>query len=113
STIRFEFFNDLETSTRFEESFEMKLYFIVSELLNNILKHSKATAAKLYVHCSMKQLHILVEDNGEGFKSQDNQLNDGYGLNTVKARIQNMMGEIHIVSDEKKGTIIELIVPTT
>lgn len=111
SILHFEFINSVETSFRFDESFEMKLYFIISELLNNIIKHSKASSAKLHITCISDQLHILVEDNGEGFKNEDNQLNDGYGLNRIKARIQNMMGEFYIVSDKKTGTKIELIVP--
>ncbi|MGL5112797.1 MAG: sensor histidine kinase, partial [Flavobacterium sp.] len=111
STIRFEFFNDLETSTRFEESFEMKLYFIVSELLNNILKHSKATAAKVYLTENKQQLIITVQDNGKGFDSQDKKSLEGFGLNRIKARINNLKGKFFITSQANQGTTITLLIP--
>jgi len=110
SQIQFEFIHDLEMSTRFEEAFEMKLYFIVSELLNNILKHSKASHAKLHVALINNQLHILVKDNGKGFNENSSSI-EGFGINRIKARIHSMHGEIYIVSDNENGSSIELIVP--
>ncbi|MEM0576847.1 tetratricopeptide repeat-containing sensor histidine kinase [Flavobacterium polysaccharolyticum] len=111
SKIKFDFLNTIDTQTRFDEAFEMKIYFIVSELLNNILKHSKASKGKLHITMNNNQLTILVEDNGNGFDFEANEIIEGFGLNRIKARIHNMMGEIYIISDKSKGTNIELIVP--
>ena len=67
SKIKFEFLNTIDTQTRFDEALEMKIYFIISELLNNILKHSKANLAKLETTLENNQLSIKIKDNGKGF----------------------------------------------
>jgi glucose-6-phosphate-specific signal transduction histidine kinase len=38
---------EVTTSTRYQEEFEMKMYFMITELLNNIMKHSYANQALL------------------------------------------------------------------
>jgi nitrate/nitrite-specific signal transduction histidine kinase len=35
----------METATRYNEDYEMKMYFIIMELSNNIIKHSNAVNA--------------------------------------------------------------------
>ena len=41
--IHFEYSSAVPTKTRYNEEFEMKIYFIITELLNNIIKHSQAS----------------------------------------------------------------------
>jgi glucose-6-phosphate-specific signal transduction histidine kinase len=49
-------------TTRYNENFEMKMYFIM-ELINNILKHSGATQGCLTIQENNKILQITIEDN--------------------------------------------------
>jgi two-component system, NarL family, sensor kinase len=109
--IKFEFLNTIDTQTRFEEAFEMKIFFIVSELSNNILKHSNANRAKLETNLEDNQLFIKIKDNGKGFDDLQKNSSDGYGINRIKARINNMKGEFVIKSRKNQGTTIKLNVP--
>ncbi|MGL2986293.1 ATP-binding protein [Flavobacterium sp. RSSA_27] len=111
SKITFNYSTNIEKQERLNELFEMKIYFIISELLNNILKHSKANWAKLETIIHENQLMITVEDNGKGFDNLEQNSIDGYGLNRIKARINNMKGEFLIKSQKNQGTTIKLIVP--
>ena len=111
SKIKFEFLNTINTQTRFDEAFEMKIYFIVSELQNNILKHSKANWAKLETSLENNQLTIKIKDNGKGFDDLQKNSTDGYGINRIKARINNMQGEFLIKTKKNQGTTIKLLVP--
>ena len=113
SKIKFEFLNTIDTQTRFDEALEMKIYFIISELLNNILKHSKANLAKLETSLENNQLSIKIKDNGKGFDELQKNSIDGYGINRIKARINNMKGEFVIKSKKNQGTTIKLIIPVT
>ena len=113
SKIKFEFLNTIDTQTRFDEALEMKIYFIISELLNNILKHSKANLAKLETSLENNQLSIKIKDNGKGFDDLQKNSIDGYGINRIKARINNMKGEFVIKSKKNQGTTIKLIIPVT
>ena len=89
----------------------MKIYFIVSELLNNINKHSKAKRAKLTLKQQNNQLHIQVKDNGIGFEISPHKTIDGFGLNQIKARINTMKGKFKIDSVPKEGTTVKISVP--
>jgi two-component system, NarL family, sensor kinase len=111
SKIKFDYSNNIETQDRLDEVLEMKIYFIVSELLNNILKHSKANWAKLETALDDNHLVITVEDNGKGFDDLEQNSIDGYGINRIKARINNMHGKFLIKSQKNQGTTIKLMVP--
>ena len=67
SVIQFNYTIVVPTKTRYNEDFEMKMYFIIMELLNNIIKHSRATQANLTIQENNKSLQIKIEDNGKGF----------------------------------------------
>ncbi|MGL2994527.1 tetratricopeptide repeat-containing sensor histidine kinase [Flavobacterium sp. TSSA_36] len=111
STLTFKFKSSLDTSLRFEETLETKLYFIISELLNNIIKHSNATNSEVTIDKSDNRLIVSVIDNGKGFDDLKKNSIDGYGLNRIKARINNMKGEFVIISKKNQGTTIKLHVP--
>lgn len=99
---------------RFNEEFEIKVYFIITELINNILKHSNATSGNLTIEVRNNHLIINVEDNGKGFDETISQYNDGFGLTQIKARVRSLKGKISIVSKINKGTLIyiKLTIPT-
>ncbi|MGX7668489.1 ATP-binding protein [Flavobacterium pedocola] len=106
SLIDFEFTNFIERETRFQNDFEMKLYFIVAELFNNIIKHSNASKAFLTLDRSDNQISINIEDNGKGFEIKEGKAKEGLGLSQIKTRIKSLNGSISINSKEKSGTLI-------
>ncbi|MEW5675840.1 ATP-binding protein [Flavobacterium enshiense] len=106
SLIEFNFNYFIERETRFQNDFEMKLYFIVAELFNNIIKHSNASKAFLTLDQSDNQLVINIEDNGKGFEIKEGKSKEGLGLSQIKTRIKSLNGTININSKEKSGTII-------
>ncbi|UQD56544.1 ATP-binding protein [Flavobacterium sp. K5-23] len=111
SVIHFEYSSSLATKTRFNEEFEMKMYFIITELLNNIIKHSQAKIAKVNLHEEDNQLIIHIYDNGKGFDSKNFDVIEGFGLNQIRARISNMNGEFSIQSKLDTETSIKIKVP--
>lgn len=108
SKINISFKSDVAIKKRYNEDFEMKLYFIVSELQNNIIKHSGATTAEVNIKESDKNLLITVSDNGTGFVSNRLETTEGFGINQIRARINNMKGEFNIHSVLHKGTTITI-----
>ena len=113
STISFEYASNTGTTTRYDEDFEMKMYFIIMELLNNIIKHSNAKHAFVSIDEREKSLFIHVRDNGKGFDIQEYKTIEGFGLNQIKARVKNIHGTINIQSKIKAGTSIHIQVPIT
>lgn len=111
SSINFEYSSTMEMSVRYNEDYEMKIYFIITELLNNIIKHSNATNAFVGIEEKNNTLLIHVRDNGKGFDSNEYSIIEGFGLNQIKARINNIGGEITIQSKVKSGTSIHIKTP--
>ncbi|URM36629.1 sensor histidine kinase [Flavobacterium anhuiense] len=111
SAIEFEFSSFIPTSRRYAEKFEMKIYFIVSELFSNITKHSNAKKAKLSLTEKDNQLVLRIYDDGIGFKTQKLKDAEGFGLNRIRARIKKYKGSLSIVSKENQGTKIKIQIP--
>ena len=86
---------------RFDDGFELSVYRIVQELVNNIIKHSKATQAMVQLNQRDDLLTLSIEDNGIGF-SQTNE-SEGMGLQSLQSRIKAMNGKLEIESSEQSG----------
>lgn len=97
---------------RYHQDFEIKIFNIIQELTNNILKHSKASVAQIIITQKEQQLSVIVNDNGIGFSTlSPNTKNTGIGLNQIEARVQMMNGKFNIVSEKNKGTNVFINVP--
>ena len=87
---------------RFVDSFELSVYRIVQELLNNIVKHSKASEAIVQITYQSQLLSITIEDNGIGFSKEGPQ-KDGMGLKSLQSRVKAMNGKIEFDSTAGQG----------
>jgi signal transduction histidine kinase len=87
---------------RFIDSFELSAYRIVQELVNNIIKHSKATQAMVQLSQQDDLLSISIEDNGVGFSNNET-AKDGMGLRSLQSRIQAMNGKLEVESSQQSG----------
>ncbi|MGJ8759165.1 MAG: ATP-binding protein [Polaribacter sp.] len=96
---------------RYEQNFEIKVYNIIQEFINNILKHSKAEKAMIKLDESDGKLYLRISDDGVGFDKKKIIKKEGLGLNQIDARIQMMQGEFHIDTAPKNGTVIKVILP--
>jgi two-component system NarL family sensor kinase len=111
SNTQIKFEAHIETISRYNQNFEIKIHNIIQELVNNILKHSEASMASISIDEHDNKLYILISDNGKGFSIKDIQEKDGLGLNQIEARIQMMSGKFSINSVFDKGTDIEIEIP--
>jgi signal transduction histidine kinase len=111
SILQFKYESTIDTHTRYPEEFEMKIYFIITELMNNIMKHSNATVSKIRIEENNNALKIEVFDNGKGFDTIKFNIIEGFGINQIRARINSMEGYFHITSKIDLGTVIGIEVP--
>ncbi|MEL1253999.1 ATP-binding protein [Flavobacterium sp. DGU38] len=112
STLHFEFQNTIPIKKRYTEQFETRIYYIVSELLNNIIKHSKASKAIISLTENDNEMIIEITDNGKGFDTKKFNFVEGFGLNQISARINNLNGHFKVTSKINHGTSIIINVPT-
>ncbi len=96
------------------EDIKILLFHMVRELFVNIIKHAQASEVKVRLRRGRKKYQIIVEDNGVGFcPADENDFRDlsGMGLFSIRERLTTLGGEIRIVSEPDKGTIISIIAP--
>lgn len=111
SNLLIEYKSTIDNQIRYSEEFEIKIFFIISELINNVTKHSNASKAKISLSQTGNLLTIQVFDNGKGFDSNEFQNLEGFGINQIKSRINAMKGKITIDSKLDKETLITINVP--
>ncbi|TDP02081.1 sensor histidine kinase [Flavobacterium sp. 245] len=111
SSINFQFSSTIPTDKRYVEKFEMKIYFIVSELFNNIIKHSNAKTAAINLKENQNIFIIKIDDDGVGFDTKKTNATEGFGLNRIKARIKKFRGTFNIISKVNHGTTIKIKIP--
>jgi signal transduction histidine kinase/ligand-binding sensor domain-containing protein len=94
----------------FAKDAEVNVYRVVQESLNNVLKHSGATAASLTVRRTGPRVQITIEDNGRGFVPAGNGAgaarSDGFGLIGVAERVALLGGRAEVRSAPGHGTRI-------
>jgi signal transduction histidine kinase len=97
---------------RYNQKFEIKIYNIIEELINNIIKHSKAKHARInLIERYGNQLIIQIIDDGVGFDVKKARKKDGLGLSHIEARVKVMQGVFNINSKKGEGTSIFISVP--
>jgi signal transduction histidine kinase len=100
----------------FEGQRAIFLFRMFQEMMNNILKHSKATHVKIAVNYLIdNKFELQVEDNGVGFDPVKKQVqassSSGIGLKSMTNRARLIGGEITIQSQPGKGTVIKVELP--
>ncbi|NEB74008.1 sensor histidine kinase [Streptomyces sp. SID14478] len=89
------------------EAIEGIAYFTVSELLQNVSKHSRATRASVEVWRSGERLLIQVQDDGQGGASVDK----GTGMAGLAERLGAVDGLFVVDSPDGGGTLVTAELP--
>lgn len=88
---------------KIEKRLNHNLLMIYKEILNNILKHAKATKVVIQVEQINKQLNLQIKDNGKGFNLEKNK-STGNGIKNIIDRSREENIKIKINTALKQGT---------
>lgn len=91
---------------RYNDRFELSVYRIVQELLNNIVRHSNATEVVVQLSVHEQLMSITVEDNGIGLC--DEYISNGTGLSNLEARVKALNGTVQMDSHAGSGLQVYL-----
>lgn len=91
---------------RFTPAFEVAIFRLVQEALNNVQKHAGATGVRVALSQSHDRLFLTVADDGRGFEpEQVRQVSGGtFGLMGMQERAELLGGTMKIESGEGQGT---------
>lgn len=94
---------------RLPEARELALYRIAQEALQNVVKHSGATHARLTFTVADGTARLDIVDDGRGFDADEK--SDGYGMHSMAERADLVGGTLAVRSRPGTGTSVCVTVP--
>jgi signal transduction histidine kinase len=107
-------FEDDNQDKPVEDEVRILLYRCVSELLMNVIKHSKAQLVKLSIRRENNLISITLEDDGIGFHIPEAEIGgevQGFGLLSIRERLNWIGGSFKLQSNPGSGTYATLQAP--
>ncbi|MCF8273725.1 MAG: sensor histidine kinase [Flavobacteriaceae bacterium] len=89
---------------------KIHIYRILQEAIHNIYKHANASLIKIVLELKNNVILLTINDNGSGFDV--NKAKAGIGLKNMNSRINEINGELNIVSKINEGTTVKIKIPT-
>jgi signal transduction histidine kinase len=83
------------------------IYSICLELINNILKHSKASDAALTFRKNGEMIELFMRDNGIGLNEEQQE----NGFKNIRERVEALKGKLRILSEKEGGIRIQITIP--
>lgn len=99
---------------RYERNIEVSIYRIISELINNTIKHANATKITINLCYSEeeKTLKLNYTDNGSGMDvAKELKRAAGLGLSNIYQRVEFLKGTISFNSILDRGIKVEITLP--
>ena len=104
--VKFEFTGLNKLSDKY---IEITLYRTIQELVMNIIRHAKATEARVRVEVNKTGVNLTVSDNGIGFQNYDK--SHGIGLKTIQNKIKLLNGKFELTHGQDQPTLISIHIP--
>lgn len=93
---------------RLGQDTEIVLYRIVQELVNNAIRHGRASEIYIQLVRTDNAVNLTVEDNGAGFDTSASNQVKGMGLRNVMMRVDYLNGTLDIQSQQQMGTTVTI-----
>ena len=112
--LKCEFASD-DKKIELDEDIKVVLFKATCELLINIVKHAGAKTVKVGIARRDNEIQVTVEDDGTGFDVSKLGLpsgkEGGFGLFSIKERLEYIGGRLEIESSPVKGTRVIITAP--
>ncbi|MGP4061257.1 sensor histidine kinase [Halobacillus sp. H74] len=103
-------FTSFGKERRLESKYEVALFRLVQEAVQNAVKHAAASEIKVKVEMKPQAAIIIVKDDGKGFNPQEKR-DKSFGLVGMRERVDMLEGELNIDSSQGEGTIVMIHLP--
>jgi signal transduction histidine kinase len=97
---------DLRLPRRLPDAVEVAAYYVASEALANVVKHSGASAARVRADGTNGCAEIEVADDGTGAADPN-----GSGLRGLRDRVETLDGRLRVESVPGRGTLVRAELP--
>jgi PAS domain S-box-containing protein len=93
------------------DKFKLNIFRIIQEQLNNILKHARATKARITLLQNKRAIILSIADNGIGFDTGKKRM--GIGIDNIKSRAGAYNGNADFISQPGQSCILTVTFPFT
>jgi signal transduction histidine kinase len=101
---------DLSEGERLPDEVETALYRIAQEALTNVVKHARASRARVRMTRGDRSLTLTIEDDGRGF-SVESVPEGRFGLLGIRERVALLAGNVSLRSAPGNGTCVTVELP--
>jgi len=107
-----DFISNTDEPPAAEREWELFVFRLLQESLNNIIKHSQANRVVISLEYTMERLVVLISDNGIGFDVAARAPGSaGLGLLNMRRRVMLLNGTMDITSANQRGTEMRFSIP--
>lgn len=103
-------FSNIGEEKRLPSKYEVALFRLVQESVQNALKHAEASEIQVKIEIQKSRVVLIVKDNGKGFDVAKKK-KDSFGIIGMKERVELLTGELKIHSKIGCGTLVIIQVP--
>lgn len=100
-----------ESELKFSPDAAIGVFRIAQEALTNILKHSEAKSADLFISIDQDTFTLRITDDGKGIPSGRLLTGTSHGLVSMRHRIAGLRGTWDIGSPDSGGTVVTARIP--
>ncbi len=93
------------------EALKPFLYRTAQEMLFNVVKHARVHEARLRIKRTRGQLRLTISDQGKGFDPKTLGRTAGFGLLSIRERVELLGGRMKIWSAPNRGSTFLIAVP--
>ncbi|GIN39747.1 MULTISPECIES: sensor histidine kinase [Heyndrickxia] len=102
--VTFHFIN-LGQEYRLPSKYEVALFRLVQESVQNAIKHAQASEIHVKIDMQQDSVFLIVKDNGKGFDVREKK-EGSFGIMGMRERVEIIDGKITIDSKIGEGTIV-------
>jgi len=103
-------YKNMGVEKRLPSKFEVALFRLVQESVQNALKHANASEIIVKLEMKSDKVTILIKDDGQGFDPSERKA-ESFGIIGMRERVELLGGDITIDSKVGKGTVVLIQVP--
>ena len=95
---------------RLDPAYEVAIFRLVQEALQNAIKHAQARTIKVVIEVLQNKITVSIKDDGIGFDTTKRNA-DSFGIVGMKERTEILKGTLTIESEPDKGTRVKFVIP--
>jgi len=109
-------FKTIGTCCDMKPEISLTIFRIVQEAISNVNKHANAQNVAVILEFLENSIRLCIFDDGKGFRTEDlkktsQDIYSGFGLYSMKERVELLSGEFQVNSELGKGTRLNITIP--